>query len=55
MTTSATTVQVELTQAELTMLVDALRSFESAFGHDEADVLHAIKALLAKLTASTPA
>jgi hypothetical protein len=40
---------IELTDEELHLLYEALRSHLDDFGHDEADVLRAIKALLAKL------
>ena len=40
---------IELTEEELRMLHQALRSYRDDFGHDEADLLRAIKALLAKL------
>jgi hypothetical protein len=42
---------LELTDHELTLLRAALRSFLEDFGHEEADVLREIKALLAKLPA----
>jgi hypothetical protein len=40
---------VELTDEELRLLVNAVRSFLEDFGHDEADLLRQIKELLAKL------
>ena len=40
---------IELTDEELRILHEALRSYLDDFGHDEADVLRAIKALIAKL------
>jgi hypothetical protein len=40
---------IELTDEELRMVHQALRSYLDDFGHDEADVLRAIKALIAKL------
>ncbi|MGH3951870.1 MAG: hypothetical protein ACRDSE_22590 [Pseudonocardiaceae bacterium] len=40
---------IEVTDEELTLLVAALRSYLSDFGHDEADVQRAIKHLLAKM------
>jgi hypothetical protein len=40
---------IELTDEELRILHQALRSYLDDFGHDEADLLRAIKALLAKL------
>ena len=45
---------LELTDAELRMVHAALRSYLDDFGHEEADVLRAIKALLAKLPEQTP-
>ena len=44
---------IELTDDELRIPHEALRSHLDDFGHDEGDVLRAIKALLAKLP--TPA
>jgi len=40
---------IELTDEELRLLHAALRSYLDDFGHDEADVLRALKQLLAKL------
>lgn len=40
---------IELTDEELRLLANALRSFLEDFGHEEADLLRQIKALLAKL------
>ena len=40
---------IELTDEELRMLQAALHSYLDDFGHDEADVLRQIKALIAKL------
>ncbi|HEY0576779.1 MAG TPA: hypothetical protein VGD73_21955 [Pseudonocardia sp.] len=45
---------IQVTDEELAMLTAALRSFLSDFGHDEADVLRAIKMLLAKLPQVQP-
>ena len=42
---------LELTPEELRLVHAALTSYLDDFGHDEADVLRAIKALLAKLPA----
>jgi hypothetical protein len=42
---------IELTDEELRLVNEALRSYLDDFGHDEADVLRAIKALIAKLPA----
>ena len=40
---------LELTDRELTLIHAALRSFLDDFGHDQADLLREIKALIAKL------
>lgn len=40
---------IELTEEELTLLRSALYAFLEDFGHDEADVLRRVKALIAKL------
>jgi hypothetical protein len=40
---------IEFTDEELRLLHEALRSYLDAFGHEEADLLRAIKALIAKL------
>jgi len=40
---------IELTDEELRMVHQALHSYLDDFGHNEADVLRAIKALIAKL------
>ena len=40
---------IELTDDELALVRVALHSFLEDFGHEEADVLRRIKALLAKL------
>ena len=40
---------LELTEDELRLLQAALHSYLDDFGHEEADVLRAIKALIAKL------
>jgi hypothetical protein len=40
---------IELTEDELRIVRNALRSFLENFGHDEADVLRSIKQVLAKL------
>ena len=42
---------LELTQEELRLLVNAVRSYLDDFGHEEADLLRQIKELLAKLQA----
>jgi hypothetical protein len=40
---------IELTEDELRLLRAALHSYLDDFGHEEADVLRELKALLAKL------
>jgi hypothetical protein len=40
---------IELTDEELRLLRSALHSYLDDFGHEEADVLRRIKALIAKL------
>jgi hypothetical protein len=40
---------VELTEDEMRLLRSALHAYLDDFGHDEADVLRALKALIAKL------
>jgi hypothetical protein len=45
---------IELTDEELRILHEALRSYLGDFGHDQADLLRAIKALLAKLPPPSP-
>jgi hypothetical protein len=40
---------IELTEDELRIIRNALHSFLEDFGHEEADVLRSIKAVLAKL------
>jgi hypothetical protein len=40
---------LELTDEELRLLREALRSFLDDFGHDEIDVVRSVKALLDKL------
>ena len=40
---------IELTEDELRLLHAALHSYLDDFGHDEADVLRKLKALIAKL------
>ena len=40
---------IELTEAELRLLHAALHSYLDDFGHEEADVLRLVKALIAKL------
>jgi hypothetical protein len=40
---------LELTDAELHLVQEALKAFLQDFGHEEADLLHRIKALVAKL------
>jgi hypothetical protein len=43
---------IELTDEELRLAVNAVRSFLEDFGHEEADLLRKIKELLAKLQAA---
>ncbi len=40
---------VQLTEEEMRLLRAALHAYLEDFGHDEADVLRALKALIAKL------
>ena len=40
---------IELTEEELRLVRNALQSFLEDFGHEEADLLRAIKQVLAKL------
>ena len=40
---------IELTEEELRLIYQALHSYLDDFGHEEADVLRAVKALIAKL------
>jgi hypothetical protein len=42
---------IELTDEELRLIHAALHSYLDDFGHEEADVLRALKALIAKLPA----
>jgi hypothetical protein len=42
---------IELTEDELRLVRAALHSYLEDFGHDEADVLRALKQVLAKLPA----
>jgi hypothetical protein len=44
---------IELSDDELRLLHAALHSYLNDFGHDEADVLRLIKALIAKLPPAT--
>ncbi|WP_176439993.1 hypothetical protein [Haloechinothrix alba] len=46
---------IEVTDAELTLLTSALRSYLADFGHDEADLQRSVKELLAKLPDPEPA
>jgi hypothetical protein len=43
---------IELTDDELRLLQNALHSYLDDFGHEEADVLRDVKALIAKLQQS---
>jgi hypothetical protein len=45
---------IEFTDQELRLLHAALHSYLDDFGHEEADVLRQIKAVLAKLPDPTP-
>ena len=45
-------ITLELTAHELTLIENALRSFMSDFGHDEADVLDAVRQLIDKVAAA---
>ena len=40
---------IELTEEELRLVRNALQSFLEDFGHEEADILRALKQILAKL------
>jgi uncharacterized protein (DUF302 family) len=51
---AASSVQVQLEPGELQLMMHALRSFLSDFGHDEADVLSDIHELLGKLEVAPP-
>jgi len=44
---------IELTAEELRLVREAIRSFLDDFGHDEQDVVNALRALLAKIEASS--
>ena len=44
---------IELSDDELRLVQSALRAFLDDFGHEEADVLRRIKALIAKLPQQT--
>jgi hypothetical protein len=41
--------RIELSEQELTLLHSALHAYLDDFGHEEADVLRKLKALIAKL------
>ena len=43
---------IELTPDELRLLREAVRSFLDDFGHEEQDVVYALRALLAKIEAA---
>jgi hypothetical protein len=47
--------QFELDDEELFLLYSALHAYLDDFGHEEADVLRRIKALIAKLPGNLPA
>ena len=40
---------IELTDEQLRLVREALRAYLDDFGHEEADILQAVKAILAKL------
>lgn len=42
---------IELTERELQLLLNALETYESDFGHDEADLIRAVEVLRARLRA----
>jgi hypothetical protein len=44
---------IELSDEELKLLHAALHSFLDDFGHDEADILRSVKAVIAKLPQPT--
>jgi hypothetical protein len=44
---------IELTDDELTLVTNAVRSYLDDFGHEEADLLRRIKELLQKLQAAS--
>jgi len=46
---------IELTDDELRLLLSAVKSYLDDFGHEEADVLRRLKALLEKLQAAAAA
>ena len=43
---------IEITEEELTLVRAALHAYLDDFGHEEADVLRAVKALIEKLNAA---
>jgi hypothetical protein len=45
---------LEVTDDELRLIHAALHSYLDDFGHEEADVLRAVKALIAKLDPAAP-
>ncbi len=44
--------RIELTSDELRLLREAVRAFLDDFGHEEQDVVNALRALLAKIEAA---
>jgi hypothetical protein len=46
---------IEFTPDELRLVREALRAFLNDFGHEEQDVVNAVRAILAKLDAATAA
>jgi hypothetical protein len=48
-------ITLQLNQQEFDLLTHAVRSLMSDFGHDEADVINQLRALLAKMAAASSA
>jgi hypothetical protein len=46
---------IELTEEELRLTTSAVKSYLDDFGHEEADLVRSLKALLAKLQAAQSA
>ena len=53
MSTPAVTV-IELTDDELRLVKNALHTFLRTFGHEEAEIVHAVQHLLGRLAATSP-
>ena len=51
--TTAQIITLDLNDKELALITHALRAFLADFGHDEPDVVDAIRAALAKLAAAS--